>query len=119
MLYDWFLVPYDGVIARTLADRFHVTTVPAIVLLDASGRVVCKDGRDHIRTDRLGHDFPWRRRRPTLQPMVDFDLPRDSRRSALPPPPLGAIRGVLQEQDEYQVPSTVHEMISGKRGETN
>jgi hypothetical protein len=25
-------------------------------------------------------------------------------------------RGVLQEQDEYQVPSTVHEMISKKGG---
>ena len=91
MLYDWFSVPYDGMVAQSLVDRFRITTVPAIVLLDASGRVICEDGRDRIRTDRLGHDFPWRRRLPTPRPSVNFDLPQDSRRGALPPPPSPAM----------------------------
>jgi hypothetical protein len=86
-LYDWFSVPLDGGIGRTLVDRFNISTVPAIVLLDASGRILCKDRRDRIQTDRLGRDFPWCRRPPARMPTVDFDLPQDSRRGALPPPP--------------------------------
>ena len=54
MLYDWLSVPYDGVIGQTLVDRFHITTVPAIIVLNASGRVICKDGRERLQTNRVG-----------------------------------------------------------------
>jgi hypothetical protein len=74
-LYDWLAVLYDGVVGRMLVDRFNVTTVPAIVLLDASGKVICANGRAHIATDRLGDNFPWRAHRSTSLPTVDFDLP--------------------------------------------
>jgi hypothetical protein len=86
MLYDWLLVPYNGVSAATLVYRFHITTVPAIILLDASGQVVCRDGRDRIRTDRLGQNFPWRSPPPPRHPAVNFDLPPAARRNAPPPP---------------------------------
>ena len=87
-LYDWLSVPYDGVAGRTLVDRFQITTVPAIILLDASGRVVCKDGRERIRTDRLGENFPWLSQPPSLHPVVH---PPSARFRALPPPPTGSL----------------------------
>ena len=94
MLYDWLSVPYDGVSAGTLVDRYHITTVPAIILLDTSGRVVCRDARDRIRTDRMGQNFPWRSPPPPLRPAVNFARPPAARlhpplplpTASLPPP---------------------------------
>ncbi len=45
-LYDWLSVPYDGVVGYSLVDRFGIKTVPALILLNALGKVIAStDGR--------------------------------------------------------------------------
>ena len=59
-MYSWLLVPYNGVTGVSLVERFQIKTVPALVLLDASGAVICRDGRALLEADKLGQNFPWR-----------------------------------------------------------
>jgi hypothetical protein len=74
-LYDWLSVPYDGVVGYLFVDRFGIKTVPPLILLDTSGKVICIDGRARLAMDRLGHDFSWRVAAPHHPPAVNFDLP--------------------------------------------
>jgi hypothetical protein len=82
--------------ARTsmLMAKFGITSIPALVLLDAGGTVICADARDNCVTDPTGGSFPWRQQAPTTAPaiavrppasavrrgpVVNFDLPPRSR----------------------------------------
>ena len=77
-MYDWLAVPHEaatGSVRSALADRFQVRTIPALVLLDAAGKVICTNGRGRLTADRLGRDFPWRDLACIRKPTVNFDLP--------------------------------------------
>jgi hypothetical protein len=87
-MYAWLSVPYDGAAGISLVERFQIRTVPALVLLDALGAVICIDGRARLAVDRLGRDFPWRVAVPHQCPTVNFDLPARARPLGLPPPPM-------------------------------
>ena len=82
--------------ARTsgLMAKFGITSIPALVLLDAGGRVICTDAQEHCVADPEGLSFPWRQRAPITapgsavqppasavrrRPVVNFDLPPRSR----------------------------------------
>jgi len=42
-----------------LMEKYGVSTIPALVLLDGEGALICKCGQDHLRTDPTGKGFPW------------------------------------------------------------
>ncbi len=87
-MYDWLAVPHEaatGSVGSALADRFQVRTIPALVLLDAAGKVICTDRRGWLTADRLGRDFPWGDPARIRKPTVNFDLPGRARPLDLPP----------------------------------
>jgi hypothetical protein len=74
---NWTAMPHKmvaGPCGKALLARFGVTTIPALVLLDGNGWVICTDARIRLAADPIGIGFPWqalagaRRRIPT----VDF-----------------------------------------------
>ncbi len=69
-----------GMKSRTTAlmAKFGITTIPALVLLDERGQVICKDGRGWCAADPMGLAFPWRGKAkggPVARAVVNFDLP--------------------------------------------
>jgi hypothetical protein len=61
-----------------LMAKFGITTIPALVLLDEHGQVICKDGRGWCAADPMGLAFPWRGKAkggPVARAVVNFDLP--------------------------------------------
>ncbi len=71
-MYAWLSVPYDGAVGSLLVERFQIRTVPALVLLDELGKVICINGRARLAADKLGRDFPWRVAVPHQCPTVNF-----------------------------------------------
>ena len=57
---------------KALVERFGVTTIPALILLDGNGRVICTDARARLAADPTGLGFPWpapagtRHKKPTV-----------------------------------------------------
>ncbi len=61
-----------------LMVKFGITTIPALVLLDKRGRVICADGRGMCGADPEGLSFPWRKQPnsgPGTRAVLNFDLP--------------------------------------------
>mmetsp|Transcript_106432 Transcript_106432/g.227284 ORF Transcript_106432/g.227284 Transcript_106432/m.227284 type:complete len:428 (+) Transcript_106432:113-1396(+) len=57
----WLAVPYsDRARKDALSKRFKVQGIPSVVVLDADGKVITKDGREAISSDCTGEDFPWK-----------------------------------------------------------
>ncbi len=103
----WAAMLYaDATGARGLAlrDRFAITTIPALVLLDGEGAVLCRNAHERLRDDPLGQHFPWEGTPAAARtPRVDFNIVAHSRPDAarlgtpLPrppgePPPFGTVR---------------------------
>ena len=64
-----------GTRGRALRDKFAITTIPALVLLDGEGAVLCRNAHERLRDDPLGEHFPWRRPPAAPRvPRVDFDI---------------------------------------------
>ncbi len=92
--------------ARDLAlrDKFAITTIPALVLLDGEGAVLCRNAHERLRDDPQGKYFPWQSTPATPRiPRVDFDIVAHSwpdllstgtplRRPPGKPPPFGTVR---------------------------
>ncbi len=62
----WLLLGHDtnnevGMKARTLAlmAKYGITTIPALVLLDEQGRVLCADAWEKCVVNPEGTSFPW------------------------------------------------------------
>jgi nucleoredoxin len=75
----------DATGARGLAlrDRFAITTIPALVLLDGDGAVLCCNAHEWLRDDPLGKYFPWAGTPAASRPpRVDFDIVAHSRPDA-------------------------------------
>jgi hypothetical protein len=51
-----------GMETRTLSlmAKFIITSIPALVLLDKHGGLICADARDKCVADPEGRAFPWR-----------------------------------------------------------
>merc|ERR1711865_861219 len=47
---------------QSLDKKFKVQGIPTVVLLDADGNLLNKDGRGTISNDPTGEDFPWRQK---------------------------------------------------------
>ncbi len=44
----------------SLMAKFNITSIPALVLLDKHGGLICADARDKCVADPEGQAFPWR-----------------------------------------------------------
>ena len=71
----------------SLMAKFGITSIPALVLLDKRGGMICADARDKCVADPEGWAFPWRKqsqppataRTAGQGPVVNFDLPPRAR----------------------------------------
>ena len=64
-----------GTRGRALRDKFAITTIPALVLLDGEGAVLCRNAHEQLRDDPLGEHFPWKSPPAAPRvPRVDFDI---------------------------------------------
>jgi nucleoredoxin len=56
----WIAVPYaDSKRRRELSERFEVEGIPALVIVDAEGKVINKNARGDVSADLAGAKFPW------------------------------------------------------------
>ena len=58
----WAAMTHDSATGRqgwALMEKYGVSIIPALVLLDGEGALICKCGQDHLRTDPTGKGFPW------------------------------------------------------------
>lgn len=59
----WLAIPFTAhEIKQKLTKRFSVDSIPTLVLIDSSGSVITRKGREKIYGDPLGLTFPWRQR---------------------------------------------------------
>jgi hypothetical protein len=64
-----------GAWGLALRDKFAITTIPALVLLDGEGAVLCQNAHERLRDDPLGKHFPWKSPPAAPRvPRVDFDI---------------------------------------------
>jgi len=78
-----------GMTAHTasLMAKFGITSIPALVLLDKRGGLICANAREKCVADPEGRAFPWRKqsqspataRTAGQGPVVNFDLPPRAR----------------------------------------
>ncbi len=57
----WTAMPHDEAVGQQgldLMDRFGVTSIPALVLLDGEGMLISRDGHQQLRADPTGTGFP-------------------------------------------------------------
>jgi thiol-disulfide isomerase/thioredoxin len=52
-------VEASGKTGLDLLHKFGITTIPALVLLDGEGAVVCRNAQEKLREDPAGLHFPW------------------------------------------------------------
>ena len=93
-----------GARGLALRDKFAIITIPALVLLDEEGAVLCRNAHERLRDDLLGKHFPWESTLAAPRtPRVDFDIVAHSRPDAASlgtplrrptgePPPFGTVR---------------------------
>merc|ERR1719183_2045745 len=58
----WLALPFGTDKKASLDKKFKVQGIPTVILLDADGNVLNKDGREAISNDPTGEDFPWRQK---------------------------------------------------------
>jgi hypothetical protein len=92
-----------GLNTRTTAlmAKFGVITIPALILLDKRGHVICAEGRGWCVADPKILAFPWREKTavgPVGQAVVNFDLP-PAKQGQQPEPPAQAL-GANQPRGE-------------------
>jgi len=57
----WLALPYsDRQKKETLSKKFGVNGIPSVIILDADGNVITKDGRGALSEDPTGEEFPWK-----------------------------------------------------------
>jgi thiol-disulfide isomerase/thioredoxin len=58
----WTAMTHDEASGKTgldLLHKFGITTIPALVLLDGEGAVVCRNAQEKLQEDPAGLHFPW------------------------------------------------------------
>ncbi len=48
-----------GELGLALRDRFSVTTIPTLIILDGEGTVLRSNGHERLQSDPQGRLFPW------------------------------------------------------------
>lgn len=57
----WHALPYaNRELKEKLSKQYKVNGIPSVVVLDADGKVITKDGRSAISSDPTGEEFPWK-----------------------------------------------------------
>jgi len=57
----WLSIPYaDREAEKRLKKKFKVQGIPSLVILDAEGKTITKEGRSAISGDPTGEEFPWK-----------------------------------------------------------
>eukprot|EP00413_Alexandrium_margalefii_P013562 CAMPEP_0204532544 /NCGR_PEP_ID=MMETSP0661-20131031/11780_1 /ASSEMBLY_ACC=CAM_ASM_000606 /TAXON_ID=109239 /ORGANISM="Alexandrium margalefi, Strain AMGDE01CS-322" /LENGTH=417 /DNA_ID=CAMNT_0051538795 /DNA_START=85 /DNA_END=1338 /DNA_ORIENTATION=+ len=57
----WKALPYsDRAKKEALSKKFKVNGIPSLVILDAEGKTITKDGRSAVSADPKGEEFPWK-----------------------------------------------------------
>merc|ERR1711981_481393 len=57
----WKALPFDEKERNaSLNKKFKVSGIPSLIILDAEGQVITKDGRAAVSADPTGEEFPWR-----------------------------------------------------------
>jgi len=57
----WLALPYsDREKKDALSKKFKVNGIPSMVILDAEGKTITKDGRAAVSEDPTGEEFPWK-----------------------------------------------------------
>merc|ERR1711904_496355 len=65
----WLALPYsDRTKKEELSKKFKVSGIPALIILDAEGKGITKDGRAAVSEDPIGEEFPWKPK--TLQEVL-------------------------------------------------
>jgi nucleoredoxin len=66
----WLALSYsDRAKKDALSKKFKVNGIPALIILDADGKVITKDGRQAVSEDPTGEEFPWKPK--TLQEVLN------------------------------------------------
>jgi len=66
----WLALPYsDRAKKDELSKKFGVKGIPSLIIVDADGKVITKDGRAAVSEDPTGEQFPWKPK--TLQEVLD------------------------------------------------
>ena len=58
----WAAMKHDSATGRqslALMEKYGVSTIPALVLLDGEGALICNCGQEHLQKDPTGKGFPW------------------------------------------------------------
>merc|ERR1712070_1164071 len=56
----WMALDYsDRKLKAQLSELFGVSGIPSVVIIDADGSIISKDGRSAIASDPTGENFPW------------------------------------------------------------
>jgi len=64
-----------GARGLALRDKFAITTIPALVLLNGEGAVLCRNAHERLRDEPQGTYFPWQSTPAAPRiPQVDFDI---------------------------------------------
>jgi hypothetical protein len=69
------------VCTTALMEKLNISIIPALVLLDKGGRVICPEARGWVNADPKGTAFPWREKvevpmpGPGARAAKNFDLP--------------------------------------------
>jgi hypothetical protein len=113
-----------GARGLALRDKFAIPTIPALVLLDGEGAVLCRNAHERLRDDPLGKHFPWESTPAAPRsPRVDSDIVAHSRpdvaslgtplrRPLGKPPPFGIVR-------PNSVPDPGDQWLSRQRHQTH
>jgi thiol-disulfide isomerase/thioredoxin len=125
---DRNIPPFDVV----LVSRCRDTTIPALVLLDGEGAVLCRNVHEWLRDDPLGQHFPLESTPAAPRsPWVDFDIVAHSRPDAASlgtplrrppgkPPPFGTVRpGSVPDPGEQGSSHQRHQTHEKGRGKSS
>lgn len=72
----WLALPYGARdLKAKLSEQYGVQGIPTLVILDASGKTINKDGRSAVMEDPTGESFPWKKAE-EVQPAQPNEMPR-------------------------------------------
>jgi nucleoredoxin len=53
-------IPFDDAHIQNLMKKFRVSGIPTLIVLDNSGHLITKEGREGVSRDADGAHFPWK-----------------------------------------------------------
>merc|ERR1712232_244234 len=57
----WLAMPFENREKKNeLSKKFKISGIPALIIVDADGKTITKDGREAVSSDPTGLEFPWR-----------------------------------------------------------